>query len=269
MAEADEAQAPVAVDTTVSEPTAPSEDVELEDMDISIDEMTDSDDEESPASETESEAVEEDEAPAVETEQSEEPEQETPEEDTPSEISDEEARKRYNDEMAKRRIAEKQLRQEREQREQENLKRYLEEAGDDEFELAKRQTEVERHLLQREKAQVLQDKVQVSIDRAIAEIDLFRTGTPEIKEELAKSLDDFERMYVKRDNTGNYTSVEGDVYQYLQEKADSIRRLTGIGARLQTKQKANEQMRTVTRPTRTPKEPKVDPDLSDFDKAWE
>lgn len=274
MADADEAQTQ-AEGTGVSEVTQSTDDVELEDIELSDTDIEDTSEEaeESPASESEAddnkEVDETDELEQSDEAAADDEEEPQSEKKEFADISDEEARKRYNDEMAKRRIAEKQLRQEREQREQENLQRYLAEAQDDEVELERRKAEVERYNLQREKAGVLQEKLSVGIDKAIATIDLFRTGTDEVKEELAKSLDDFEKMHVKKDKNGNYLSVDADVYQFLQEKADSIRRLTGIGARQQAKQKATEKMRTVTPPTRTPKEPKVDPDLADFDKGWD
>jgi hypothetical protein len=273
MPKPEEGEATGAEDTSVSEVTETSTDEEFGDWDdgVSFDDADDDQEsseetKEEPASDSEEETPEDDESTDT-TDENQEDQEET-EDDTTSDDSSNDVeldRKQYNDEMAKRRIAEKQLHEERQAREQENLKRYLDEAGDDEMELEKRQLEVERHLVQREKASVTQDKLLVGIDKAVAGIDLFRTGTPEIKEELAKSLDDFEAMYVKKDKDGNYLEVNADVYQFLQTKADSIRRLTGIGAREQTKQKAKEKSRTVARPTRTPKEPKQDDDMAAFD----
>lgn len=93
-----------------------------------------------------------------------------------------------------------------------------------------------------------------------------------MKEELAASLDDFERMYVQRDENGDPVAVNGDVYQYLQAKAESIRRLTGIGARQQEKAKNQQKSRTLKTPTKTPQKPKSDPLLDGFDeeasKGW-
>jgi hypothetical protein len=250
----------------------PEDDTPLEDMEFSLeDDSQESQESEAEGSAPEAEEPEEtsdEEQDESETEESQdEPVEEEAEtgEDTPPKESPDEAQKRYNDEMAKRRIAEKELQKERQRNEQDNLKRYLAEAEDDEVLYAQRKNEIAQHLLQKERSELTYEKLQVGIDKAVAGIDLFRTGTPEIKEELAKSLDDFERMYVDKDEQGNFLKVNADVYQYLQSKADSISRIAGIGARQQSKQKASEKARTVTQPVRTPKPVKSDPELDGFD----
>jgi hypothetical protein len=247
-----------AVDTSTNDDSADLEDIEV-DLDAFDDEESSDDDEDEPASEPEPEEQSKEDVAEESTED------ESVEEDT---TSDEKSQSEIAREAYKRREAERQLREERQAREKADLDRYLEEAGDDEVELERRQLQVEKHLLSKEKATVLQEKLSNGIDKAVANIDLFKKGSPEIQEELAKSLDDFERMYVVKDKQGTIQEVKADVYQYLTDKADSYRKLAGIGAREQTKQKLNEKTRTVTRPTRAPKEPTQDKDLNDFDEGW-
>jgi hypothetical protein len=248
-----------------------SDDVDLEDMEVSFDDQADESSADEPAESTEEDDAEESEAEdSQEPESPDEPEQSDSEEtedtagdDTPPDPV--EAEKLWKQEMYQRRQAEKQLKEERQKQEKANLDRYLQEAGDDEFELNRRQLEVSAHLLKQEQVSLVNEKLKVGVDRAIADIDLFKTGTPEMKEEMAKSLEDFERMYVRKDDQGNFVQVDADVYQYLQDKAESLKRIAGIGARQQVKQKANEKARTVTRPVMTPKPPKADPDIDGFD----
>jgi hypothetical protein len=117
----------------------------------------------------------------------------------------------------------------------------------------------------KERIALNQDRLDVGIQKASIEIQKIANGDPVVLEAFAEALDDFETAHVVKDRYGNPVEVKADVYQYLLKKADSIKKLTGIGAREQTKQKANEKMRTVARPTRTPKEKPVDPDLAAFD----
>ena len=268
MADADEA--PVTEDNSVPEPVVQDDDVSLEDIEVTEAELDGAEVTEEIEKELESEATpteseSQDEELVEESEQSDETEEDT----TPGEEAEtEKTQKQLAHEAFKRREAERKLRDEREQREKENLDRYLEEAQDDEVELAKRQTEVDRHLIQKERISINADKLDVGIRRFAAENELLKTGDSVVQEAIAEALDDFEAMYVVKDKQGNPLEVKADVYQYLQKKADSIQKLTGIGARQQTKQKANEKMRTVTRPTRTPKEPTVDKDVQDFEDAF-
>lgn len=254
----------------VADEAEASDDDDFADVDLSDIEDTSTEDEASAAESEESpeEDVAEESEPEEAEESQDEPEaeesEEAAEDDTPSE-SPEVAQKRYNDEMAKRRIAERQLQQERERREQENLERYLKEAEDDDVEYARRQQEIAQHQIMKERIALTSEKLQVGIDKALANIDLFKSGTPEQKEELAKRLDTFEALYVQKDQNGNFLSVNADVYQYLQNEADSIKKLSGIGARQQVKNKANEKARTLTRPVKTPKPVKADPELEGFD----
>jgi len=271
-------------DTPVDDTDVEEVETSLEDDDLSFDDWDESDEEvESEEDDTESESNEDELADESEEESEEDvevqdeptdseddttsqPEQSSEEkskESNPDDMTKEE-QKRYNDEMARRRIAEKQLREEREQREERDLRTYLEAAKDDDTELSKRQIEVQAYQLQKQQAQFNEQRLQTDLERAVSDIGL-KDKPVEVQEELINSVEDFERMYVKRDKRGNVVGVESDVYQYLKNKADSIERLTGIGARQQQKNKANEKSRAVSKPVRTPKPKQADPLLDAFD----
>ena len=197
--------------------------------------------------------------------------QEEPEDDTASEeqvSEDTESNDKSKDELAKeafkRREAERKLRDEQNRREAENLQRYLDEAGEDEAELNKRQLEVQQYALSRERSQVLQDKLDVGINKAVLELKIDPKDTAAMNY-LARRLDDFESSRVVKDRGGNIVEVRGNVYQYIKEEMDSISQFRSIGAREQASKKAKEKARTVKTPTRTPKEKPVDEDLLAFD----
>lgn len=192
------------------------------------------------------------------------------ESDDTTPVADTEAEnKRLNDEMAKARIAERKARQEaetlRKKNEEATIERYLEDAGDDEIERERRELNVEGYRQREERIVITNERIQTGIEKAVASIDLFRTGSPAVQEELAASLDDYERMYVTKDKEGRAISATADVYQFLQAKAESIRRLTGAGARQQEDSKTKEQSRTFTPPVRPQKVAKADPEMEGFD----
>ncbi len=254
---------------------APAEDTSVSDVETSDEEFADWDDDagftdddtESEEAEDSTEAEESDDTEESESDSTDDETEET-EEDTNSDEQDkteDKSKEQLAHEAFKRREAERKLREERESREKENLDRYLAEAEDDEAELAKRQLEVERFNTMKERIALNQDRLDVGIQKASIEIQKIANGDPVVLEAFAEALDDFEATRIVKDKYGNPVEVKDDVYQYLLKKADSIKKLTGIGAREQTKQKANEKMRTVTRPTRTPKEKPVDPDMEAFD----
>ncbi len=241
---------------------------DLEDMEVSFD---DSEEVEDTTTETE---VESDDAAATEEtdDTEEESDADDSEESTDSEADADEATDTEQsaapaDEQARANAA----KQAYAQREQERLARegakaeaqqeYLNNAEDNR-DLALRQLQIDAY---NNRVQTNSDRLSNGIDKAVASIDLFRTGSPEAKEELANSLDDFERMYVQKDENGDPVQVSGDVFQYLQAKAASIQRLTEIGARQQGDAKTKQKSKTMRTPSQTPKEPKVDADLAAFD----
>lgn len=249
------------VETSQTEETL-SEDTELEDIEINLDELVDDDEAEAPTEETEDEA-------ATEPDETEEDVEEEPETDVDTKPEDpkeptEAERKRLNDEYAKRRIAEKQLREERQAREQENLQRYLDEAGDDEIERERRELEVEKHLIAKEKTTLAAEKIEIGLDKAVASIDLFQKGTPEQLNAMDRAYQNYLQMHVQYDQRGNVVSVDKDVTTYLTEEAETIRQLSSVGARQQEKDKKIVRSRTDTIPVRKQKESKVDPYLAAF-----
>jgi len=265
---------PVVEDTGLSEAVETVDnDVELEDIEISFDDVEDTDTEEAATeseeevtpSTTEEETVEETE-PEVEEEKSEEATDEEPEAVELDPIAE---RKRFNDEMAKQRIAEREARAEakraQEALEATHIQNYLAEARDDPEEFAQRELNVEAYKLQQERISLNAEKLQVGIDKALASIDIFVSGTDAAKEEMLAALDEFEAQYVVKDSQGRPVEVKGDVLAHLQKKAASIRKLQQDGATRQAKSKDEVKSRTVATPSRTPKQPKVDSDLEGFD----
>lgn len=181
----------------------------------------------------------------------------------------EEERKRHNDEMAKARIAERDARQAKVEAEKKledaTIERYLRDAGDDAAELEKRQLSVKAYRVQQEAIRVNEDKLEAGIQRAVAQIPLFAKGSKAVQEELASSLDDFERMYVRKDEQGRPVEVLGNVFDFLQNKASSIERIRSDGATRQGKSKSKQKSKTITPPTRAPKKPKEDAVMAGFD----
>jgi hypothetical protein len=240
-------------------------------MEVSFEDVEDDETEEAEvdqeAEDTDTEPLDIEEESEADTEQSEVEEteessdEESKEEDTTSEVDV----KKHNAEMAARRIAEKQA---REQAKLEQQQKYLEEAEDNK-DLALRQLQVDAYNNRVEKHK---NNLENGIEKAVSSIDLFREGSPEVKEVLAQRLEDFERLYVDYDSNGDPVNVKGDVYEYLTKEADSIRKILNTGARNQVKAKDKAKARTETLPTRAPKEPKVDPDMAAFDEEvakWE
>lgn len=243
---------------------------------------TDSDDQDQEEKSKEDESAEE-KTKESESEDDKSEEEKTEEESTEDDktsddgTSSEDDRKRHNDEMAKERIARKKAEAEaatvRREKQESDIEKYLEEAGDDEIEREKREVNVQAFRVREEKIELNQQRIETGIDKALSTIDLFKSGNKDIQEELAASLDVFEAMFIEKDKLGRpgeikidpKTGKPADVYQYLQAKAESIKRLTGVGARQQEKQKGAEKSRTVTTPVRAPKAPKVDADVEAFD----
>lgn len=228
---------------------------EESDEDTSEDEDDDQNEESDESEDTEDESVEE----VQESQDSEENTATQEEEPKKGEPDPELAREAY-----KRREAERRLREAEQQKEAENLQRYLDEARDDEAELLRRQAQVQNYVLDRERSQVLQDKLDVGINRAVAELGI-QNMDDATKQYLARRLDEFEQGRVVKDQYGNIREVRGDVYQYIKEEMDSISQFRSVGAREQAKKKQTEKARTVKTPTRTPKEKPTDPDLDAFD----
>lgn len=232
--------------------------IDLEDMEVSEEELAEietpkedleSDDKEE-SLEDEPETNTESEAPAKEEEESDTEVEETPQQ------SDED-RRAYNKQMAEQRIHEKQQREATIRKEQQQ---YVTDSETDE-QAAIRQLQVEAY---NTKVEGLTNKLTNGYERAVKDFPILSDNTPEIQAEINDAIDAFQAKYVQIDSYGNPREIKADLYQYLQTKANSIERLTAIGARKQVDNKAKEQSKTFTPPVRTPKAPKIDPDLAAF-----
>ena len=249
-----------------------NDDVSLEEMDVSFDDVQDDDDdtgtsdessEQEDNAESESEPDKEDAEDEVEEDESEEesePEAKADEPDEPedTQLSDEEKRKQHNREMAEKRIQDKKL------REQEILKQqkeYISEAEDDK-DLALRQLQVDAY---NNKIETNTNKLTNSFERAMNDFTIFKDPNPEIQAELDQALDTFQALYVTIDQYGNPADVRSDLYSYLKTKADSIQRLTQIGAKKESNAKTKSKANALVPPSRTPKEPKKDEAFDAFD----
>lgn len=262
-------------DTGLSEEQTPttedSQDTDLEDMELSFDEL------EEETEETEAEA---DDEAATESEPEVEEESEEggePQEETQQNPQEDEERKRHNNEMAQRRIAERAAREDAKRRQQMEYLQDANEAYDSAIEKGFTHEQALQEQRREEALRQLQidaynnrvvtnhSKLESGLDRAIADIDLFSKGSQAVKEELVNALDEFERLYVVRDENGDPVEVKADIYNFYQQKADSIRRILNEGAVKEAKDKTILRAKTDTVPSRKPKTPKVDPDLAAFD----
>lgn len=157
--------------------------------------------------------------------------------------------KRRNNEMAQKRIQE---RQERQGKIDQDQQKYLEQA-EDEKDLALRQLQVNAY---NQAVERNTDKLTSSFERAVSNIDLFQNPTPEIAAELDSAIDAFQAMHVQIDQNGNPVKVTGDLYEFLNKRADSIRRLTQMGARNEKIAGAKTKSATMTPPASAPPKPK-------------
>jgi len=243
-----------------------SDDESLEDMDFSFDDEEETKEPEGKESQDEEPEETEEEPESEEEQQSEEHPEEEPEAQEQEEQKDDKGeQKRRNDEFARQRIAERQA---KEKAKAEAQDKYLQQADDDR-DLAFRQLQIDAY---NNRVEANSNKLQNSVDRALATIDLFKEGSPEVKEALVAEVEAFERANVVYDRNGDPVQVKGDLYEHLTQKADSIRRLIEVGARQSAKNKQVTKTKTIPTPSRTPKQPKIDPDLAAFDEEagrWE
>jgi len=239
------------------------DDVDLEDMEVSFDDVeeVEEDGEDSKESTNSNESTDEaEEESEDETEQSDESEESSDDksEDTESDEDKQSAIKAHNNEMAQRRIQEKQQREARIKKEQDN---YVTESETEE-QSAIRQLQVDAY---NTKVEGLTNKLANGYQKALTDFKILSDPNPKIQAEVDAALDAFQAMHVSIDSYGNPREIRGDLYSYLQTKADSIQGLTGIGASRQVENKSKEKSKTFTPPNRVPKTPKADPDLEGFD----
>lgn len=244
--------------TEVAVDTDQDEDIGLEDIEVDESAMESPEDDDEEESESESEDEEDDTTDDAETAEDAESDDDAEPE---AEQTDAEKRKAHNAEMAQRRIAEK---QQRDSRVQQAQAAYIAEAKDaeDPLELAVRELQVTNY---NNTVERVENTVTNDYQRALNDFGVLRTDDPVIQAEIDAALDAFQAQFVTIDAYGNATAVKGSLYATLQAKAASIEKLTGIRGQKQTKSKGKEKSKTLTTPTRAPKEPKVDPDIAAFD----
>lgn len=163
-----------------------------------------------------------------------------------------------NNEAAARRIQEKRDRDSKVKQDQVD---YLSQA-EDERDLVVKQLQVDAY---NNRIEINRDKLTNSYEKALNSFDILRDESPEIKAAVDEAIDAFQAMNVTIDSYGNPLEVRGDLYKYLQTKADSIKNLAGLGARNQINSKTKEKSKVLTPPGKPPKESKEDPDLKAFD----
>ncbi|MCK9461422.1 MAG: hypothetical protein M0R80_17465 [Proteobacteria bacterium] len=230
----------------------------LEEIEVSLEDLKDMEESDNEAEETEeeTETAEEDESTESEDTTEEASEEESEEEDE-SQRSDEEAQKQHNREMAEKRIQEKRL---KEAGIKKQLDEYVAEA-DDETTLAVRQLQVEAYKTKVERNEGL---LKNQYEKAMNDFPILRNASPEIQAEIDQALDTFQALSVTIDAWGNPSDVRGDLYEALKTKANSIEKLTAIGAKRQEGDKSKSKANALTPPSRTPKAPKSDPDIDAF-----
>lgn len=224
----------------------------MEDVEVDVSEL---DDESEDEAATESEESEDNKS----SEEVEEVDEQSETKEEAEDTSESEAeQKRRNDEYARRRIEEK---QQREALKQQQQNQFLQDA-EDPRDLALRQLQIDAY---NNRVQTNNNLLESQLDRAVADIQEFRDGSEEVKEELINAVDEFEQMYVVRDRNGDPIEVRASLRDFLQAKAERIRKLTGAGARNQVVAKAKTKAKTDPVPTRKPATPKIDPMLAAFD----
>lgn len=242
--------------------TESSEESEADESDTKEEEAADSEESADQADEVDETVDKPDEETSTEEESADDKAGET------TSLSSEE-QKRHNEEMAKSRIAERKARERVEKAQKDadeaTIERYLREAGDDELELEQRKLNVEAFRVQQEKITVNEDRLQAGLEKAVANIPLFRSGSQAAIDELYAAADDFEKMYVRKNDTGRPIEVTGDVFTYLQSKAKSIQRIQASGATQQERSKSKQKSKTTTLPVKAPAKKKTDEGLDAFD----
>lgn len=238
--------------------------VDLEDFgDESFD--TDDDSEDSDQDDAESEEVEEtdddDDGDSTEDDDTEESEASETKEPEAPELTAEEQRKEHNRLMAEARLKAKAERDQRNAQLAQDQAQYVADAETD-LERTVKQLEVNAY---NTAIEANSSKLTTGYERATQDFEILRDPDPAIQAEVDAAIDAFQAQHVVLDSMGNPLSVKGDLYDYLKTKADSIAKLTGIGAKRQQTSKANEKSKTLTPPNRAPKKAKVDPDIAAFD----
>lgn len=219
-----------------------------EELDTDLEEPDEPADEDEPEAEAESEDTTDDEEEAEE-ESSDEPQDEEA-------TRKQEARERYEARQAEKQARENRIREAQAQ--------FVAEAsqGEDPLATAVAQLQVDAY---NNTVRSNETTLTTEYQRAAADFNVLRSDDPAVRAEIDSAIDAFQAQYVKVDQYGNPVEVRGDLYSYLQAKADSITRLTGIREQKQETAKAKQKSKSITPPSRTAREPKVDPELAAFD----
>lgn len=244
-------------------PSTDATDSEFDDVEVDISEIDGSDEDDSTEEEQDVANSDDDSDSETESESDDTNDESTDDSEVAEETqSDEEKQKQANREFAERRIQEKKQKQ---AQLKDSQQEYVAQAEDEKDE-ALRQLQVDAY---NNKVESNTNKLTNGYERAIKDFEILSDSSPEIKAEVDKAIDDFQALHVELNALGDPVDVREDLYSFLQKKADSIQKLTRIGARQETTAKAKSKSKTFTPPSRTPKEPKEDPDLAAFDEeAW-
>lgn len=235
------------------------DDTALEDVDASWDEGEDTEEKsEEEADDTKSES-EEDTAEDAESEEESTEEEATEEEPQ----TDEEKQKQHNKEMAAQRIhAKEEAKAQRDATIRAEQAAYVAEAdAEDPKDFAFRQLQVDAY---NNNVNANTNRLSGEYQRAVKDFDTLSDPNPVIQARINRAIDLFQSSNVSIDKYGNPTEIRGDFYSYLQTEADSIRELTGIGARKQATSKTKEKSKVSLVPSRAPKS-KSDPEMEGFD----
>lgn len=243
-------------------------DIPLEDMtdDLELEETNESpasDEKVDESSEADTEAKEEtDEEPkGEETEDEEESKDETKVEETnPEEARKAAAREAYHQRQAARAKQEAQLAAAQAQ----ELAEFAEAVNGDQEQIAFKQ----------QQQAFYQTTISTNVDRLSAQVDqartipIFQDMTPARERAFNDAIDEFLIKNVTTDALGNPLQVKGNLYDFLQTKASLIEDLRRDGAKQEKSDTAKQRAAVTPRPGGSPKPPKVDQDLADFDAAW-
>lgn len=187
-------------------------------------------------------------------------------------------RQRLNDGAAQRRIAEKQAREaQRKQAEQQYLNDSYQQSYDQAINAGFDESQAQLQAAQALALQQLQldaynnrvmqveNRVYADLNNAVTAIPEFKSDNPVIREAMLRAVEKFEAIHVVKDANGDATQVTGDILQFLQSEAETIRQLTGLGAKQQEQAKTQQRKRADVVPSRAPKKAQSDPDLDAFD----
>jgi len=120
-----------------------------------------------------------------------------------------------------------------------------------------------------------QTTVSTNTDRLTAQIDqaktipVFQNMSPAVERAFNDAIDEFLVKSVSVDALGNPLQVRGSLYDFLQTKASLIEDLTRVGAKQEKSNIAKQRAAVTPKPSGSPRTPKVDKDLADFDSAWD